>query len=45
MKYIYLISGVKTADNLFNINLSEANFNNENGKITIRVTTNAIPNI
>ena len=41
MKLIYLISGLKTADNSFNINLSDNKFNN--GKISVKLTTDASP--
>ena len=41
MKLIYLISGLKTADNSFNINLSQNKFNN--GKISVILTTDASP--
>jgi hypothetical protein len=43
MKLIYLISGLKTADNQFNVNLSENKF--INGKISVKVSTNANPSI
>jgi hypothetical protein len=43
MKLIYLISGLKTADNSFNIDLSENKF--INGKISVKVSTDASPAI
>jgi hypothetical protein len=43
MKLIYLISGLKTSDNLFNIDLSDNKF--INGKISVKVLTDANPAI
>ena len=43
VSFIYLISGLKTSDNAYNVSLTQAGFKVQNGLISVRVNSNANP--
>lgn len=45
VNFVYLISGLRTADNFFNVSLVQPSFNSQNGVISVQVATNAIPQL
>lgn len=43
--FIYLISGLRTSDNAFNITLTQAGFSTQKGLIKLQINTNANPSM
>ena len=45
VNFALLISGLRTADTFFNVNLTQANFNSQTGLMSIQVYTDANPSL
>jgi len=45
VSYVYLISGLKSADSNFNVALAQGGFNTQTGLISVRISSNASPTL
>jgi len=45
VNFALLISGLRTADNFFNVNINQVSFNSQTGVFTVEVNTNANPSL